>query len=177
MATQAKITSLEALDAFRSSLIVFQSKARRSMDDVGDEVRQTRQWLQHEKRLHWETEIRQRTKKLAQAEQELLSAKLAGHRDALIVRQAVVQRAKQALAEAEGKLHAVKKWMMQYDSISDPIHKRLDELRQYLEFDLPKAVAYLVNTQKTLESYTDAPTSMHSAAPAAAPETPDTAQP
>jgi len=157
MAIQAKVTSLEALDAFRSHLIVFMGKARRALDDVGDEVRRTREWLHHEQRSHWESEIRQRSKRLEQAEQELLSAKLSGHREAVLVRQAAVTRGKEALAEAQAKLRAVKQWGVQYDSVAEPIHKRLDDLRQYLEIDIPQAAAYLVNTQKTLESYTETP--------------------
>jgi predicted RecB family endonuclease len=157
MATQAKITSLEALELFRSRMIVFGTKARRSLGDIGDEVSRTRQWLQQEQRLRWESEIRLRTKKLEQAEQELMSAKLSGHREAILTRQTRVNRAKEALAEAQTKLKAVKKWTTQYDGIADPIYKQLDDLRHYLEFDLPQATAYLLNIQKTLESYTDAP--------------------
>ena len=170
MATQAKITSLEALDSLRSHLIVFMTKARRSLDDVGDEVRRTRQWLQHEQRVRWESEIRLLTKKLEQGEQELLSAKLSGHREALIVRQAVVRRGQEAVAEAQGKLRAVKQWGQRFEGISDPVVKRLEDLRQFLEFDIPKATAYLVSTQKTLESYTEAPSP--TSATSAAPQTP-----
>ena len=65
--TQANITSLEALDSFRSSLIVFLTKARRSLDEAGEEVRRTRQWVQHDQRTHWEGEFRRRTKQLEQA--------------------------------------------------------------------------------------------------------------
>lgn len=170
MAIQAKVTSLEALELLRSRMIVFATKARHALGDVGDEVGRMRQWLQQEQRFHWETEIRQRTKKLEMAEAELMSARFAGHKEALLVRQARVRQCKDALAEAQGKLRMVKQWAVRYDSVADPIHKRLDDLWQFLEFDIPKATAYLLNTQKTLESYTDAPTSTTSAAPANAPE-------
>jgi len=170
MAIQAKVTSLEALELLRSRLIVFATKARRSLGDVGDEVGRMRQWLQQEQRFRWETEIRQRTKKLEMAESEFLSAKLAGHKEALIVRQAKVRQCKESLAEAQGKLRMVKQWAVRYDSVADPIYKRLDDLRQFLEFDIPKATAYLLNTQKTLESYTDAPTAANSAVPTSTPE-------
>lgn len=167
MATQAKVTSLEALDALRSSLIVFISKGRRALDDVTEEGRRMKQWLQQEQRARWEMEIRARTKKLEQAEQELLSARLAGHREALIVRQATVQKHKQALAEAEGKLRAVKQWAIRYDNTADPVFRRLEDLRQYLESDLPQATAYLANAQKALEGYAE-PSAPSSSEPAPA---------
>lgn len=174
MADQAKITSLDALEALRSHLIVFSAKAKRSLDDTGDEVHHTRDWLQHEQRMRWEAEIRQRAKKLAQAEQELLSAKLSVHHEGLANRQALVQRAHGALEEAQAKLHAVKQWSTRFDSVADPIVQRLDELRQFLQLDLPKAAALLANIQKTLESYTEAPSAPSSPAPVTtAPVTPE----
>ncbi|MEI8233703.1 MAG: hypothetical protein WCH57_03350 [Verrucomicrobiota bacterium] len=178
MADQAKITSLDALEILRSRLLVFLTKANRSLDDTGGEVHRTREWLQHEQRMRWEAEIRQRAKKLAQAEQELLSAKLAGHREALVNRQAIVQRAKIALAEAQEKLRAVKQWAVRFDSVAEPIVQRLDDLRQFLQLDLPKAAALLANIQKTLEAYTEAPAAPASPAPAtAAPVPPETPLP
>ena len=173
MATQAKITSLEALDALRSRLIVFMTKARRALDDASDEVRRTRQWLQHDQRVRWESEIRALTKKVEQAEQELLSAKLAGHREALHAREAVVRRGRETLAEAQGKLRAVKQWGQRYDSVADPIAKRLDDLRGFLEYDIPKATAYLVGVQKTLESSTASPSAPGAALPQTSPEAPN----
>ena len=50
---QAKVTSVEVIDAFRASLIIFQSKARRCLDDAADELRRMRMWLQHDQRLRW----------------------------------------------------------------------------------------------------------------------------
>ncbi len=155
MANQANITSLDALESFRASLIVFMAKARTSLDDAGDEVRRTRVWLQNDQRLHWEGEARRRAKALDQAQQELLSARLSTFRDATVVAQAAVFRAKRALAEAEEKLKKVKAWNHVYDGNAQPIAKRLDSLRQFLDQEMPKAVAYLLNTQKTLEAYAE----------------------
>jgi len=52
MGNQAKVTSTEALDAFRSNLIVFRAKAKKSVDEVTDEVRRTRGWLQLDQKMH-----------------------------------------------------------------------------------------------------------------------------
>lgn len=169
MANQAKVTSLEALDAFRSSLIVFMAKAKRALDDTADEGQRMRQYLQHDQRAHWDMERRVRSKKLDQAEQDLLSARLTGHREAEQVRQAVVNRWKQAVAEAEAKLHALKQWSMKYDNTADPVFRRLEEMRQCVELDLPKAAAYLANAQKTLEAYAE-PSAVPSGSVAPAPK-------
>ena len=157
MAGEARITSIEALETFRSHLILFLAQAYRSVDEVSDEVRRTRQWIQLDRRTHWEGEIRRRRKALDAAQQELLSAKLSTLRDNLSVQQNGVRRAREALDHAEKKLRGVKIWNRDYDSRSEPLVKGLDNLRHYLDFDLPKALAYLVQAQATLEAYTETP--------------------
>ena len=157
MTNQVRVTSIDALEALRSALIIFLTKARRSLDDTGDEVRRTRMWLQHDMRFHWEGQVRQRQKKLGQAEQELLSAKLSGLRDNLVVQVNAVRKAKAELIAAEEKLRNVKRWNRDFESASAPLVKRLEGLRQYLDFELPDAIAYLVQAQRTLDAYTEGP--------------------
>ena len=157
MSIQAKVTSIEALETFRANLIVFLSRSRRAIDEVGDEVRRTRVWLQIDCRMHWEHEIRRRTKILNQAEQELMSTRLTGHEQAMLLRQAAVHRAERAVREAEDKLRCVKKWIREYDSAAEPALKRLESVRSYLDLDMPKAVAYLQNAQLALEAYSEGP--------------------
>src|SRR5258708_5644888 len=170
MSLQAKVTSVDALDVFRGSLIIFQSKARRALDDATDELRRTRMWLQHEQRTRWENELKKRNRTLEQAEQELVSAKLSSLRDNITFQQNAVRKAKAAVAEAEEKLRHIRKWNQNFDAIADPLAKRLEGLRQFLDFNLPKGITYLVHAAQTLEAYAE----VHEpkAAPTAAPEAP-----
>ena len=170
MATQARVTSTDELESFRSSLIVFINKARLSVDDAGDDVRRMRSWLQNEQPLRWEGEIRRRAKALDQAEHELRNARFAGSQDsAVMIRQAAVNRAKQALAEAQEKLRRIKKWNLTFDHLADPVVKRLENFRQFLTGDLPKAVAHLRNVQTALEAYAESSGPPPTVAPASSP--------
>jgi hypothetical protein len=170
MANQARVTSTDALESFRASLVVFLGKARRAVDGVGDEVRRTRQWLQHDQRLLWEGERRRRTRQLEQAEQELASVRLSGDAEtALLARRAAVNKAQRAVNEADDRLRKLKAWNQNYDHHADPIVKRLESLRGVLDHDIPLAIAYLANAQKTLEAYAESsapPRETASAAPA-----------
>ncbi len=155
MATQANITSTAELDAFRSNLVVFLAKARRALDDAQEEARRTRSWLQNDQKSRWESEYRRRTKNLQQAQQELMSVRLASHQEsALMARQAAVAKAQRDLGDAEMKVRKVNGWNQRFDTASDPILKRMDTLRQALN-DLPKAIAFLTAVQKTLEAYAE----------------------
>ena len=155
MANQAKVTSLEAIETFRASIIIFLTKARRSMDDTRDQVRRTRLWLQHDQRMHWEGEVRRLRKVLEQAKQELLSAKLSGARETTAIQQKAVIKAQQALEAAEEKLRSVQRWNRDFDSLADPLMKQLENPRAYLDHDMPKAVAYLVQVLRTLGAYAE----------------------
>lgn len=153
MATHAKVTSLDALETFRAALIVFMTKARRALDEVGDEIRRTRQWIENDRRLHWEGEIRRRRRALEQAEQELFSARLSEFLEAS-TRQQAVRKAGEAVAEAEAKLRAIKLWNQKFDATVDPMAKGMEGLRHFIERQMPGAVSFLVQAQKILEAYT-----------------------
>jgi hypothetical protein len=154
MADQAKVTSLDALENFRASLIVFLTKARRSIDEVRDAVRRTRQWLEHDQKIHWEAQIRVRRRALDQATQELFSARLSEFVDKT-PRQQAMRKAKAALEEAEEKLRNTKKWNQNFDAAADPLTKRLESLRQFLDDDMPKGVNFLDQAQRTLDAYAE----------------------
>lgn len=152
---QANVTSLDALETFRSQLIVFLSKSKNSLDEVNEDVRRMRNWLQHDQRNRWQTEIKKRRRKLDEAQQALFSAKLATFTSATTIQEAAVVKARRSMRDAEEKLHDLKFWIRNFDSHVEPLARKLENLRQYLGNDMPKAVAYLTQTQKTLESYAE----------------------
>jgi hypothetical protein len=155
MADQAKVTSLEALERFRASLIVFIHRAQNSLDEVLDEVRRTRLWLLNDQRFHWEREIRKRQKLVEVAKAELMSARLSGLREVTSPQENAVRKAKEALAEAEDKLRNVKRWSRDYEHCVEPLTRKIESLRYFLGQDMPKALAFLVQAQRTLEDYAD----------------------
>jgi DNA repair ATPase RecN len=166
MPERAHVTSVEAIDAFRASLIIYLTKARPALEDIGDEVLRTRMWLQNDQIVHWENQVRRRLMALEQAQQALFSAELSKLRAATDAEQMAVQRARRALTEAEEKLRRVKQWHREYDSRVDPLAKQLDQMHNVLTNDIPKAIAHLANVIKVLNEYADlAPPSLESPGP------------
>jgi hypothetical protein len=163
----AHVTSTEAIESFRAALIVHLSKARPLLEDACDDVMRTRQWLQQDRRIHWENQLRRRTKELENAQQALYSARLANLRDETTAEQAALLRAKRAVNEAEEKLRLVKRWTLEFDQRAGPLVKQLEQLRTMLSNDMPKAAAYLAQVLKTLEAYANvAPSASSMTAPA-----------
>ncbi|MEW6161170.1 MAG: hypothetical protein AB1813_27385 [Verrucomicrobiota bacterium] len=161
MPDRARVTSVEALDAFRAHLIVYVSKARPALEEVNADVLRTRLWLQNEQRMFWEGQVRRRTKKLEEAQQALFSARVSNLHEAIIVEQMAVQKARRALEEAEGKLQLLKKWHREFDSRVEPLLKQLEKLHTILSNDMPKAAAYLAQAAKTLSDYAGSPPPSH----------------
>jgi ABC-type transporter Mla subunit MlaD len=155
MADQAKVASIDAIDSLRVSITLFMERAGQALDEVGDAVRRTRTWLNDEQRTYWLSEKRKREKKLEQAEQELYSSRLSTLQTTSAEAQMHVRRARHALDEAEQKLRVLKKWARDYDSVVEPLARRLDTLRDLVMTKYPKAAAQLTQMINTLESYAE----------------------
>lgn len=170
MATEAKVRSVDALESFRASLIIFMTRARRAIDQVGEEVSRTRQWVLNDQRMHWTEQLRKRTRAIQQAEQELYSAKFSTLKDSVNMQEQAVRKAKRHFEEAELKMRNVKIWSRDFDRIADPLVKKLDSVRQYLDHSIPKAVHHLETMQRILDAYSEAPPSMSAQQPPPEPE-------
>jgi hypothetical protein len=155
MADKAHVTSVEALESFRASLITFLAKARPTLEESRQEVLRTRLWLEGDRRVHWEAEVRRRHRQLEEARQELFSARLSNLQSETATQQLAVQRAKVSLGEAEEKLAHVKRWNREFENRTDPLTRQVDHAVGFVTTDMARAVAYLTEAIQTLESYAD----------------------
>ncbi len=164
MADQARISNLDAIEAFRSALIVFISKTRQALDTVQDAVKKNRAWLQTEQPAFWSSQIKLRQKRLDQANAELMSARMSEFVETPAAQQMAVRKARAALEEAQAKMERTKAWSRDYDRTIDPLARKLDSLRDFIDSDLALAIAHLVEIQKIIDAYNETPM------PAATPE-------
>src|SRR3954469_19362157 len=152
---QAKVTSIDAIEQFRSSLIIFLTKARPTLEEIVAEVTRTKQWLQHEQLSHWEKQMKIRRRELETAQAELFSARLSTIQQASAAQQMAVQRAYRAIREAEEKLRVLKKWGRELENRSDPMVKEIEQMHGFLTTDMSRAVAYLNEIIKSLQAYSE----------------------
>jgi cell fate (sporulation/competence/biofilm development) regulator YlbF (YheA/YmcA/DUF963 family) len=155
MADRAQVTSLDALESFRASLIVFLTKARPTLEEVSDDVLRTRLWLQNDRRLHWQAELKRRLREFEQAKQELFSARLSNLQEPTAAQQLTVTRAQRAVREAEDKLRLLKKWSRDFENQTDPLVKLVEHLQTFLTSDMKHAVAHLTQLLTTLDAYAE----------------------
>lgn len=150
---QAIITSVDAIEAFRSNLITYLGKARPTLEEISADVERAKQWLQNDQRRLWESELRKRGKKLEQAQNELFSAKLSVIQESSSVQFLAKQRAEREVREAETKMVVLKRWDRELEPRADPLLRQVDSLHDFLTVEMPRAVAYLTDVIKTLEAY------------------------
>lgn len=153
MAAQAQVTSVEALEAFRSDLITYLSQMQPVLDEIGSDVVRLKFWLQNEQRQLWESQLRQRRRRLEEAQAELFNARLSTFQDSTILPQMAVQKAQRAVEEAEQKMGALKKWERELEAQSTPLVKQVDQLKGFLTSDMNQAITYLTQVIKALEAY------------------------
>jgi len=170
MSDQARIASIDALEAFRSDLLRYIDKSRTALGDMTGEVRRMRSWLDTDRTNHWQREMKQRTKRLEQAEQELYSANLTNPQASNALQKMAVTRATRAVEEAEEKLRTIKKWRLQFDNRTGPLVRLLDPMHHQVTNSLPKAAQFLGEAVKSLQDY--AQTGPRTTPPPAAPTDP-----
>src|SRR5262245_47217354 len=153
--SQAKVRSVASIEAFRSALLLFLSKARPTLEEVTSEVTRTRQWVQHDQRNHWQKEMKARGRELQRAQGELFSARLSKIAQASAAQQMAVHRAHNAVREAEDKLRVLKKWDRELQNRTEPMVKQIEQLHGFLTTDMARAVAFLGEVIKTLEAYAE----------------------
>jgi hypothetical protein len=153
MAQGARVSSVEALEAFRASLIVYVSKARPTLEEVTADVLRIKLWLENDQRIFWEGQVKRRLKALEQAQAALFSARISNLREETSAEQVAYHRARRALDEAEDKLRVVKRWNREFDSRAQPLVKQMEKLHTFLAHDLLLAINYLGEAAETLHGY------------------------
>jgi hypothetical protein len=166
MAGTANITSIDAITAFRSALIVYLGKARPLLEELSTEIIRTRQWIEDDRRRYWEGQMRIRYRKLEEARAELFSATLSKFQEATALQQMAVQRADRAVRECESKLNMIRKWSRNLEPTTAPLVKQAEQLQTYLATDMPNAIAHLDNVIRAIESYANIVSEMKPESPA-----------
>lgn len=170
MADRAKITSIEALESFQTVLVVYLDKAKRALDEVNDEVRRTRTWVESDRHVYWKNELKRRARLLEMRQQELFSARIGNLAEPTQGHQQAVRKARQALDDANGKLEQVRRWNREFDNRVEPLARHVDKLRHTLTVDMGRAVVSLKQSLESLHKYADVhPTAGTVAAPDDAP--------
>lgn len=153
--SQARVTSIQAVEAFRTALAEFVTDARDALCAVDAEVRRSEDWLA-EQHKHWQRELRKRHEDLLRAKNELASRKYQnrdGRGLGSTEQEKAVKKAQARLEEAETKLANCRRWA---PLLHHAVHEYQGPARQLggvLDTDVLQALAILHNKLAALEAY------------------------
>ena len=153
MAEKAHVTDVETLERFRTSLMLFIEKASSSLDEVSEEVKRTRIWLQSEQKLNLDREMWRKKKDLEQLEAEYFSARLSKMAQKKTGIQMMMNKKRREIRELEDKMRAVSAWLRHYDSKVEVEARKVDKLRSMMDSEMGRAVQFLNEAAKNLHEY------------------------
>lgn len=154
MPDRANVSNIEALERFRSSLVLFVEKANAVLDEVSDEVKRTRVWLQSEQRMNLTHQIKRCNRDLETLQQELFTARLSRLQNMKTGQQMQINKKRREIRDLEDKLRAVSAWLRNYDSTVETEARKVEKLRHLLDTDTVRALTFLAESVRSLEAYT-----------------------
>lgn len=153
--SEANVTNIEALERFRSSLVLFLERAGFVLDEISEEVKRTRIWLQTEQKLKLGHEMKRCQRDLEMLEQEMFSARLSDLAQKKTGLQMQINKKRREMRDLETTIRAVSGWLRNFDSTVETEARKADKLRQHLDIDMARAVTFLTEAIGQLRAYSE----------------------
>jgi hypothetical protein len=156
MSQSANVRSIEAIKDFRIALTNFAEDAHNALSSVEMEIRRTRDWLQRDQLVYWQSQLKRRNEHVAMARTELHRRRLSQNNSDAISdteQKENLKAAQRRVDEAEQKLQLVKKWVPILDHAISEYHSTSQPLGDRLTGSLVNSLTLLDRLVATLESY------------------------
>lgn len=158
MGSAANITSTDAVRSFKVALQEYEADLRDAITQLLLEMRRAVDWLEHDRARYWPQEVRNASDALVQARSDLARAETsigADDRRSNYEKRLAFEAAKRRLRSAEQKVRAVRKWRVELSQRADEFEGRLGRLTNFLDSDMPRAIAVLERMATALDKYTE----------------------
>ena len=159
MSSQAEVRSIEALKDFRVALALYDEDTLAALGAVEAEVRRTVQWLEQDRPVYWQEQIKRRREQVAAAKSEVFRRQLQKKPEYIAVDERAEgeppPKAEASLQEAEKRLTMVRKWQpLLQPGRSSSTTAASSGIKELAAADVPRAVEPAVAGSSTaLEAY------------------------
>jgi hypothetical protein len=156
MSSQAEVRSIEALKDFRTALALYGEDTLAALGAVELELRRTVYWLEQDRPLHWQEQIKRRREMVAAARAELFRRQLQKtpeHSPSMVEQKENLRRAEASLQDAEKRLMLVRKWQPMLRQAILEYHGSVQRIKGLATADVPSAVNLLSRIIDALEAY------------------------
>ena len=145
------------MQAMAATMECFRADAASALDDLEMEIRRAVEWINHECRQYWSHEVHRAWQGLYEAQVQLQQAmtyhRVAERQPTCADQKKAVQQAKLRLSTAQIKVEAVAHWALMIDRAVHEYRGNRAHLVNWLDSDLPQAVAALGRMTAALETY------------------------
>jgi len=156
MSSQAAVHSIDELKNFRVALALYGEDTLGTLGAVEAEVRRTLRWLQEERPVYWQDQIKRRREQVALARSEVFRRNLQkrpDHTPAMSEQKEALRKAEASLQDAEKRLALVRKWQTTFKQAVLEYHGSIQRLKDLAGGDVPRAVNLLTRIIDALEAY------------------------
>jgi hypothetical protein len=156
MSTQASVHSIDALKDLRAGFALFGEDVLVALGTVDMEIRRTVQWLQQDRPMYWQNQVKRRKEQVAMAKAEVFRRKLAarpGYSPAMSEQKEILAKAEASLRDAELRALQVKKWEPALQLAILEYRGTTRRIKTLATSDVPRAVALIARMVEALEAY------------------------
>ena len=152
----ANVSSIDALRELRVALVQFTAESKDAIVMLTLESRKAIQWLMYDRARYWPDQLRKAQEKVVHARNDLERCQLRfGSEDApsCFDQKKALEKAKRRLKVCEEKVKVVKKWTLAIRHELEEFNGELAKMNDWLESDLPRAIALLERMVRALDKY------------------------
>ena len=152
----ARVTSIEAVRAFKAALEKYQKALSDSLSSLSTETNRAVEWLEADRMAYWPNEVRDSSDELAEAKNALARKELSIGSDekrSAYEEKKAVQKAKERQRYCQQRYNNTKHWLRIVGHDVDEFQGLLGSIGHFSESDLPKAIAKLEQLASALEKY------------------------
>lgn len=156
MSQSANVRSIESIHDFKVALANFADDARNALNGVESDLRKTRNWLQRDQLVYWQSQVKRRNEEVSTARTELHRRRLSQQGSDAVTdteQRENLRAAQRRLEEAERKVALVKKWVPVLEHAIAEYHTTAQPLGDSLGGSLVNSMMLLQRTVASLEAY------------------------
>jgi hypothetical protein len=156
MSSQATVHSIDDLKDFRAQLALYGEDTLGALGAVESEVRRTVRWLEEERPVFWQEQIKRRREAVSMARGEVFRRNLQkrpGYTPPMSEQKEALRKAEASLQDAEKRLALVRKWQPRLRQAVLEYHGTVQRLKDLAASDVPSAVNLLTRLIDALEAY------------------------
>jgi hypothetical protein len=157
MSLPVDVQSLETLQEVHAALVEFGEDARQALGAMDMDIRRLVDWLEHDQRAYWQSQIKLRNQDLTDARSGLHRKKLSqmfGHEASTSEQRDLVREAKTRLEDAEERLERLRRWLPQFERAVAEYRGIANQLAEATGPGIEKSLALLSRMITAIDEYT-----------------------